>query len=90
MDAYRAQLGVGDDEIAMGVVVQVMVPAEAAGVLLTLDPLTETNKSIEIRNCTEDDLRVVHGLQRPPSRRGLRGSAVSRGRGTSRSGASVS
>ena len=37
--AYRARLGIPDDGLAMGVVVQAMVPAEAAGVLLTLDPL---------------------------------------------------
>jgi phosphoenolpyruvate synthase/pyruvate phosphate dikinase len=46
--AYRARLGVPDDEIAMGVVVQAMVPAEAAGVLLTLDPLTGDRSQVTI------------------------------------------
>ncbi|HZM83961.1 MAG TPA: PEP/pyruvate-binding domain-containing protein [Candidatus Limnocylindrales bacterium] len=38
--AYRARLGIRDDEVGIAVVVQVMVPAEFAGVLFTADPLT--------------------------------------------------
>ena len=37
--AYRAQLGMGAADLAMGVVVQRMVPARSAGVLMTLDPV---------------------------------------------------
>ncbi len=37
--AYRRRQGVGDEGLAMGVVVQRLVPAEVAGVLFTRDPL---------------------------------------------------
>ena len=37
---YRARNAIPSDEAALAVVVQVMVPSEAAGVLLTADPLT--------------------------------------------------
>lgn len=38
--AYRARNGMPDDEIAVAVVVQEFVPADAAGVLFTANPLT--------------------------------------------------
>lgn len=38
--AYRARLGIRDDEVAIAVVVQRMVPAEFAGVMFTADPLS--------------------------------------------------
>src|SRR5215510_13191737 len=38
--AYRAHRGAPVDNLAMGVVVQSMVPAEAAGVMLTINPIT--------------------------------------------------
>lgn len=38
--AYRARAGISSDAIALAVVVQVMVPAEASGVMFTADPLT--------------------------------------------------
>ena len=38
--AYRRDRHIGDDDVAMAVVVQRMVPAEAAGVLFTLNPVT--------------------------------------------------
>ena len=38
--AYRQHLGVPFDELAMAVIVQQMVPAEVAGVMLTIDPLS--------------------------------------------------
>lgn len=37
--AYRARQGVAEAQLAMAVVVQVLVPAEVAGVLFTRDPL---------------------------------------------------
>jgi pyruvate,water dikinase len=37
--AYRRRQGMGDDEVAMAVVVQRLVAAEVAGVLFTCDPL---------------------------------------------------
>jgi pyruvate,water dikinase len=59
--AYRARLGIGDDEIAMGVVVQAMVPAEAAGVLLTLDPLTGDRSQVTIEAAYGLGVAVVEG-----------------------------
>ncbi|MDI7274593.1 MAG: PEP/pyruvate-binding domain-containing protein [Anaerolineae bacterium] len=37
---YRLQRGIGPEALAMGVVVQALVPAEAAGVLFTAHPVT--------------------------------------------------
>ncbi|MGM5069113.1 PEP/pyruvate-binding domain-containing protein [Rhodococcus qingshengii] len=37
---YRRKFGVASDGLAMGVVVQTMVPADSAGVMMTLDPVT--------------------------------------------------
>ena len=42
--SYRLQRGVDHRDVSMGVVVQRMVPAEAAGVLLTADPVTSNRK----------------------------------------------
>src|SRR5262249_19112769 len=44
--AYRAKQGVDTAELAMAVVVQQLVPAEAAGVLFTPDPLDATGKTM--------------------------------------------
>jgi phosphoenolpyruvate synthase/pyruvate phosphate dikinase len=46
--AYFRHVGVRPEETAMGVVVQTMVPAEAAGVMLTLDPVTGDRSQITI------------------------------------------
>jgi phosphoenolpyruvate synthase/pyruvate phosphate dikinase len=46
--AYFRRVGVPADETAMGVVVQTMVPSEAAGVMLTLDPVTGDRSQITI------------------------------------------
>jgi phosphoenolpyruvate synthase/pyruvate phosphate dikinase len=59
--AYRARLGIADDEVAMGVVVQAMVPAEAAGVLLTLDPLTGDRSQVTIEAAYGLGTAVVEG-----------------------------
>jgi rifampicin phosphotransferase len=40
--AYRASKGIPDEQVAMAVVVQEMVPAERAGVLFTCDPTDPT------------------------------------------------
>jgi pyruvate,water dikinase len=42
--AYRRRQGVGDEGLAMAVVVQRLVPAEAAGVLFTRDPLDQEGR----------------------------------------------
>jgi rifampicin phosphotransferase len=63
--AYRARLGVGDDEVAMGVVVQAMVPAEVAGVLLALDPLTGDRSQVTIEAAYGLGTAVVEGEVTP-------------------------
>jgi pyruvate,water dikinase len=45
---YRARMGIGQDEIAMAVVVQAMVPAEVSGVLFTANPSTGARDEILI------------------------------------------
>jgi rifampicin phosphotransferase len=63
--AYRARLGIPADEIGMGVVVQAMVPAEAAGVMLTLDPLTGDRSQITIEAAYGLGAAVVEGEVTP-------------------------
>jgi rifampicin phosphotransferase len=63
--AYRARLGIPEDEVAMGVVVQAMVPAEAAGVLLTLDPLTGDRSQVTIEAAYGLGVGVVEGEVTP-------------------------
>lgn len=46
--SYRAHLGISSTELAMGVVVQTMVPAKAAGVLITLNPVNGDPSQISI------------------------------------------
>lgn len=46
--AYRADRGIGPQDVAMGVVVQEMVPASVAGVMMTLDPLTGDPSQVTI------------------------------------------
>jgi len=46
--AYRARQGIGPEEVALAVVVQQMVPAEAAGVLFTANPITGSEDEVLI------------------------------------------
>ncbi len=59
----RTKLGV--DETAMGVVVQVMVPAEAAGVMFTIDPVTGDPSQIAIEGSIGLGATVVGGEVTP-------------------------
>jgi phosphoenolpyruvate synthase/pyruvate phosphate dikinase len=59
----RTKLGV--DETAMGVVVQVMVPAEAAGVMFTIDPVTGDPSQIAIEGSIGLGPTVVAGEVTP-------------------------
>ena len=59
--AYRAQRAVPVTDLAMGVVVQQMVPAEAAGVMLTLDPITGDQSSLIIEAAYGLGAAVVNG-----------------------------
>jgi pyruvate,water dikinase len=59
--AYRAQMRTPMDDLAMGVVVQQMVPAEAAGVMLTIDPITGDASSLVIEAAYGLGAAVVNG-----------------------------
>jgi pyruvate,water dikinase len=59
--AYRARLGAPAHDLAMGVVVQEMVPADAAGVMLTLDPITGDSSAIMIEAAYGLGAAVVNG-----------------------------
>jgi phosphoenolpyruvate synthase/pyruvate phosphate dikinase len=63
--AYRARFGIPAAEVAMGVVIQRMVAAEAAGVMLTLDPLTGDRSQITIEASFGLGLAVVGGEVTP-------------------------
>jgi pyruvate,water dikinase len=55
--SYRRHLGIPVDQVAMAVLVQRLVPAEAAGVMLTIDPVTGDRSQITIES--------AHGLGAP-------------------------
>jgi pyruvate,water dikinase len=59
--AYRAHLRTDVTDLAMGVVVQRMVPAEAAGVMMTLDPITGDRSGIMIEAAYGLGAAVVNG-----------------------------
>jgi pyruvate,water dikinase len=59
--AYRAHLRTPVTDLAMGVVVQRMVPAEAAGVMLTIDPVTGDRSAIVIEAAYGLGAVVVNG-----------------------------
>jgi pyruvate,water dikinase len=59
--AYRAQMGTPVEDLAMGVVVQHMVAAEAAGVMLTIDPITGDASSMVIEGAYGLGAAVVNG-----------------------------
>ncbi|HEX6620455.1 MAG TPA: PEP/pyruvate-binding domain-containing protein [Solirubrobacteraceae bacterium] len=62
---YRARLGIPADDLAMAVVVQRLVPAEAAGVLFTIDPLSGDRSQITIEACPGLGLPMVGGEVTP-------------------------
>lgn len=45
---YRFQKGIGQSNISMAVIIQEMVPAEAAGVMFTANPITNSRKEFYI------------------------------------------
>jgi pyruvate,water dikinase len=59
--AYRAHRGVAVFDLAMGVVVQQMVPAEVAGVMMTLDPISGDRSTITIEAAYGLGAAVVNG-----------------------------
>jgi pyruvate,water dikinase len=63
--AYRRKQGVREEEAAMAVVVQRLVPAEVAGVLFTRDPLDNTGKRMLIEASWGLGESVVSGRVMP-------------------------
>lgn len=63
--SYRRHFGVPTRDLAMGVVVQRMVEAEAAGVMITLDPVTGDRSQITIESSFGLGLAVVGGEVTP-------------------------
>lgn len=63
--AYRADHGIGDDGVALAVVVQRMVDATAAGVMFTADPITGRRGTIVIDAAPGLGEAVVSGTVDP-------------------------
>ena len=63
--AYRRHLGMGLDGLAMAVVVQRMVDARAAGVMITIDPVTGDRSQITIESSFGLGVAVVGGEVTP-------------------------
>jgi pyruvate,water dikinase len=63
--AYRRRQGVGDEGLAMAVVVQRLVPAEVAGVLFTRDPLDATGRQMLVEAAWGLGESVVSGRVHP-------------------------
>lgn len=63
--AYRRDRGVGDEGLAMAVVVQRLVPAEVAGVLFTRDPLDPDGKRMLVEASWGLGESVVSGKVTP-------------------------
>lgn len=63
--AYLDHAGIEPTDVAMAVVVQLMVPAEAAGVMMTLHPVTGARDTIVIESAYGLGLGVVDGHLTP-------------------------
>ena len=63
--AYRAHLRTPATDLTMGVIVQRMVPAEAAGVMLTIDPVTGDRSGIVLEAAYGLGAAVVNGEVNP-------------------------
>ncbi|MEU8251050.1 PEP/pyruvate-binding domain-containing protein [Nonomuraea sp. NPDC048916] len=62
---YRARQGIGPDEVSLAVVVQELVPADAAGVLFTADPLTGARDRVMVNAAWGLGEAVVGGQVTP-------------------------
>jgi hypothetical protein len=65
--AYRQQMGVGHERVAMALVVQVMVPAEVSGVLFTANPATGNRSELVIEAAFGLGEGIVGGTVTPES-----------------------
>ena len=80
--AYRDQHGISHDDVALAVVVQELVDADAAGVLFAADPVTGARgetvinaswglvEAVVAGQLTPDTLVVSNGVSNPLGRRG--------------------
>ncbi len=62
---YRARQGIGPKGLSLAVVVQTLVPAEAAGILFTVDPVTGRRDQVVISAAWGLGEAVVGGLVTP-------------------------
>jgi pyruvate,water dikinase len=65
--AYRARHGIPSHEVALAVVVQQLVPADAAGILFTANPLTGAREQVMINAAWGLGEAIVGGLVTPDS-----------------------
>ncbi len=65
--AYRQQMGVGHEQIAMALVIQVMVPAEVSGMLFTANPATGNRGEFVIESALGLGECIVGGMVTPAS-----------------------
>jgi len=65
--AYRARQGIPPESVALAVVVQLLVPAEAAGILFTADPVTGRRDQVVISAAWGLGEAVVGGQVTPDS-----------------------
>lgn len=63
--AYRAQHGIAPDDVSLAVVVQALVPADAAGILFTANPLTGARDQVVINAAWGLGEAVVGGQVTP-------------------------
>lgn len=63
--AYRRQRGIADDTLAMAVVVQVLVPADVAGVMFTCDPQDPSGRLLAVEAAWGLGEAVVSGRVTP-------------------------
>ncbi len=63
--AYRTQHGIAQEEVSLAVVVQELVPAEAAGILFTANPLTGARDQIMINAAWGLGEAIVSGQVTP-------------------------
>ncbi|GAA1656335.1 hypothetical protein GCM10009765_02110 [Fodinicola feengrottensis] len=62
---YRARHQIGSEDVALAVVVQELVPADAAGVMFTVDPVTGDSSQVLINAAWGLGEAVVSGLVTP-------------------------
>ena len=63
--AYRDRVGVGADDLAVAVVAQEMVDADAAGVVFTADPVTGDDATIVVNSVLGPGASLVDGTADP-------------------------